>query len=97
MQTDTNSDYIIVNLPEGTKLTKRPMQSLKPNEMSDRQFLGWNIQTRSQLVEDLYYTCRQNGEILEELLDEYVYLLKDNTDRLDILANYVKEELGEEE
>ena len=72
-------------------------QSLTPNEMSDRQFLGWNVQTRSQLVEDLYYTCRQNGEILEELLDEYVYLLKDNTDRLDVLASYVKEELGEDE
>ena len=93
MQTDTNSDYIIVNLPEGTKLTKRPMQSLKPNEMSDRQFLGWNIQTRSQLVDDLYYTCRQNGEILEELLDEYVYLLKDNTERLDTLQKYCDEEL----
>ena len=66
--------------------------NLKPDEMSDRQFLGWNTQTRSQLVEDLYYLCRQNGEILEELLDEYVYLLKDNTDRLDVLANYVKEE-----
>ena len=64
---------------------------------TDTQSPKWNIQTRQQLVEDLYYTCRQNGEILEELLDEYVYLLKDNTDRLDILANYVKEELGEEE
>ena len=93
MQTDTNSDYIIVNLPEGTKLTKRPMQSLKPNEMSDRQFLGWNTQTRSQLVDDLYYTCRQNGEILEELLDELVYLLKDNTERLDTLQKYCDEEL----
>ena len=71
-------------------------QSLTPNEMSDRQFLGWNVQVRQQLVEDLYYTCRQNGEILEELLDEYVYLLKDNPDRLDVLASYVKEELGEE-
>jgi len=70
---------------------------MKPNEMSDRQFLGWNTQVRAQLVEDLYYTCRQNGEILEELLDEYVYLLKDNTDRLDVLASYVKEELGEED
>ena len=70
---------------------------MKPNEMSDRQFLGWNVQVRQQLVEDLYYTCRQNGEILEELLDEYVYLLKDNTDRLDVLASYVKEELGEDE
>ena len=70
---------------------------MKPNEMSDRQFLGWNVQVRQQLVEDLYYTCRQNGEILEELLDEYVYLLKDNTDRLDKLAGYVKEELGEDD
>ena len=73
------------------------VQSLKPDEMSDRQFLGWNIQTRSQLVEDLYYTCRAHGDILEELLDEYVYLLKDNTDRLDELAGYVKEELGEDD
>ena len=52
------------------------------NEMNDRQFLGWNQQVRSQLVEDLYYTCRQDGEILETILDEYVYLLKDNTERL---------------
>ena len=66
------------------------------NEMNDRQFLGWNQQVRSQLVEDLYYTCRQDGEILEELLDEYVYLLKDNTERLDILKGYVDETLGEE-
>ena len=67
---------------------------MKPNEMSDRQFLGWNVQVRQQLVEDLYYTCRQNGEILEELLDEYVYLLKDNTERLDELKGYTDEVLG---
>ena len=67
-------------------------QSLKPNEMSDRQFLGWNVQVRQQLVDDLYYVCRQNGEILEELLDEYVYLLKDNPDRLDELQSYVDNE-----
>ena len=70
---------------------------MKPNEISDRQFLGWNEQVRNQLVLDLYDTCRQDGEILEELLDEYVYLLKDNTDRLDKLADYVKEELGEDD
>ena len=52
----------------------------------------WNIQTRSQLVEDLYYLCRQNGEILEELLDEYVYELRDNVKRLDELQSYVEEE-----
>ena len=67
-------------------------KSLTPGEMNDRQFLGWNIQTRSQLVEDLYYLCRQNGEILEELLDEYVYELRDNVERLDQLQSYVEEE-----
>ena len=53
----------------------------------------WNLQTRGQLVEDLYYTCRQDAEILEELLDELVYLLKDNTERLDTLQKYCDEEL----
>ena len=67
--------------------------NLKPHEMSDRQFLGWNIQTRSQLVEDLYYTCRQNGEILEELLDELVWLIRDDEERLDTLKSYCDEEL----
>ena len=70
---------------------------MKPNEMSDRQFLGWNVQVRQQLVSDLYDVCYLNGEILEELLDDYVYLLKDNTKRLDELAGYVKSELGEDD
>ena len=67
------------------------------NEMNDRQFLGWNQQVRSQLVEDLYYTCRQDGEILETILDEYVYLLKDNTERLDELKGWTDEVLGIDE
>ena len=67
-------------------------QSLKPHEMTDRQFLGWNTQVRAQLVEDLYYLCRQNGEILEELLDEYVYELRDNVKRLNELQSYVEAE-----
>ena len=53
----------------------------------------WNIQTRQQLVHDLYYTCRENGEILEELLDELVYLIKDDDERLDTLQKYCDEEL----
>ena len=67
-------------------------KSLTPHEMSDRQFLGWNAQVRNQLVLDLYDTCRQDGEILEELLDEYVYLLRDNEERLNQLQSYVEEE-----
>ena len=57
----------------------------------------WNIQTRQQLIEDLYDTCRQDGEILETILDEYVYLLKDNTERLDELKGWTDEVLGEED
>ena len=57
----------------------------------------WNLQTRGQLVEDLYYTCRQDGEILETILDEYVYLLKDNTERLDELKGWTDETLGEDD
>ena len=77
-----NTSYITVKLPEGTNLT----HSIKDNSK-------WNLQTRQQLVEDLYYTCRQNGEILEELLDELVWLIKDDEERLDTLKSYCDEEL----
>ena len=70
---------------------------MKSNEISDRQFLGWNVQVRNQLVLDLYDTCRQDGEILETILDEYVYLLKDNTERLDELKGWTDEVLGKDE
>ena len=60
---------------------------------TDTQSPKWTIQTRSQLVEDLYYTCRQNGEILEELLDELVWLIKDDEETLDTLKSYCDEEL----
>ena len=64
---------------------------------TDRQFLGWNEQVRNQLVLDLYDTCRQDGEILEAILDEYVYMLKDNPQRLDELKSWTDEVLGKDE
>ena len=48
-------------------------------------------------IRDRYDTCRQDGEILEVILDEYVYLLKDNTERLDELKSWTNEVLGEED
>ena len=57
----------------------------------------WNLQRRGLLVEDLYYTCKQDGKILEAILDEYVYLLKDNTERLDELQGWTNEVLGEDD
>ena len=60
---------------------------------TDTQSPKWNIQTRQQLVEDLYYTCLQDGEVLGELLDEVVFLVKDDEERLDTLKSYCDEEL----
>ena len=60
----------------------------------------WDLQKRIQLVEDLYYTCANNtdnGDILEAILDEYVYLLKDNKERLDELKGWVNYEGYEED
>ena len=68
-----------------TNLTSRPMTDLEQ---------------RRQLVEDLYYTCANNtdnGDILEAILDEYVYLLKDNTERLDELKGWTDEVLGKDD
>ena len=62
MQTDTNSDYIIVNLPEGTKLTKAPMTML---------------QRRRLLCEDLEYCVTQDKDLLVTIIDEFVYNLSD--------------------
>ena len=62
MQTDTNSDYIIVNLPEGTKLTKAPMTML---------------QRRRLLCEDLEYCVTQDKDLLVTIIDEFVYALDD--------------------
>ena len=58
--------------------------------------IEWNVQVRQQLVEDLYYTCKQDGEILETILDEYVYLLRNNTERLNELKGWTNETLGED-
>ena len=64
---------------------------------TNTQSSKWNIQTRSQLVEDLYDTSIQEGEVLGELLDELVFLVKDDEERLDTLKSYTDEVLGEEE
>ena len=60
----------------------------------------WNLQTRVQLVEDLYYTCANNtdnGDILEAILDDYVHLVRDNTERLNELKGWTDECLGEDD
>jgi len=71
------NDYIEIQLPEGSNLTKRPMTDL---------------QQRRLLCDDLYYLIKQDKDIAEELIDEYVYLLSD--DRVKELQKLVDDELG---
>ena len=56
------NDYIEINLPEGTNLTRAPMTDL---------------QRRRLLCEDLEYCVTQDKELLSVLIDDYVYRLND--------------------
>jgi len=44
-----------------------------------------------QLCKDLEYLCSQDDTILEEIIDEYVYLLNDK--RIGEMQEYVRKEL----
>ena len=49
------------------------------------------LKERRQLCEDLEYLCMEDSTILEELVDEYVYLLSDH--RREELQEFVTKEL----
>ena len=52
-----------------------------------------DLNKRRELCESIYNLIRQDKEIAEELIDEYVYLLDDN--RVDELADLCNDELGD--
>ena len=52
-----------------------------------------DLNKRRELCESIYQLIRQDKEIAEELIDEYVYLLDDN--RADELADLCNDELRE--
>ena len=52
-----------------------------------------DLKQRRLLCDDLYYLIKQDKDIAEELIDEYVYLLDDT--RVKELIKLCDEELGE--
>ena len=60
---------------------------------SNTKGLMIDLNKRRELCESIYQLIRQDKEIAEELIDEYVYLLDDN--RVDELADLCNDELGD--
>ena len=52
------------------------------------------LKQRRLLCDDLYYLIKQDKDIAEELIDEYVYLLDDT--RVDELIDLCVNQLGED-
>ena len=57
--------------------------------------MNQKIKEAQQLCDDLYYLIKQDKDIAEELIDEYVYLIND--DRIKELQKLVNDELGEDD
>ena len=60
---------------------------------SNTKGLMIDLNKRRELCESIYHLIRQDKEIAEELIDEYVYLLDDN--RVNELADLCNDELGD--
>ena len=60
---------------------------------SNTKELMIDLNKRRELCESIYQLIRQDKEIAEALIDEYVYLLDDN--RVDELADLCNDELGD--
>ena len=60
---------------------------------SNTKGLMIDLNKRRELCESIYHLIRQDKEIAEELIVEYVYLLDDN--RVDELADLCNDELGD--
>ena len=59
--------------------------------MTQRFTLTEEQKEAQQLCKDLEYLCSQDDTILEEIIDEYVYLLNDK--RIGEMQDFVKKEL----
>jgi len=59
--------------------------------MTQRFTLTEEQKEAQQLCKDLEYLCSQDDTILEDIIDEYVYLLNDK--RIGEMQEYVRKEL----
>ena len=71
--------------PFNTPAYQNYLETMKPSSLPN------DVKERQQLCKDLELLCTQDDTILEEIIDEYVYLLNDK--RIEEMQDFVKKEL----
>ena len=80
--------------PFDTLAYQNYLETMKTSSLPNVSFnyqKHYDVKERQQLCKDLEYLCSQDDTILEEIIDEYVYLLNDK--RKEELMHFVKKEL----
>ena len=65
--------------------------SMKPSSFPYNHQKHYDLKDRQKLCKDLEHLCREDPTILEVIIDEYVYLLKDK--RVEEMIEFVKKEM----
>ena len=80
--------------PFDTPAYQNYLETMKTSSLPNASFnyqKHYGLKERQQLCKDLQYLCNVDATILEEVIDEYVYLLKDK--RVEEMQDFVKKEL----
>ena len=83
--------------PFDTSAYQNYLETMKTSSLPNVSFnfqSHYGIKERQELCKDLEHLCSEDNSILEEIIDEYVYLLKDK--RIEEMKEFVKKELSEE-
>ena len=80
--------------PFNTSAYQNYLEVMKTSSLPNVSFnyqKHYDVKERQELCKDLEYLCSKDATILEEVIDEYVYLLKDN--RIEEMKEFVKKEM----
>ena len=80
--------------PFDTPAYSNYLETMKTSSLPNVSFnhqKHYDLKDRQQLCKDLEYLLKEDQDIREEIIDEYVYLLSDK--RFEEMQEYVKKEL----
>ena len=80
--------------PFDTPAYSNYLETMKTSSLPNVSFnyqKHYDLKDRQKLCKDLEHLCREDPTILEVIIDEYVYLLKDK--RVEEMIEFVKKEM----